>query len=143
MSEPRGPGPRDVVPDDLDAPFWAGCRRGEFLLHRCRRCGRAYWPASSCVEHGGADMAWEPGSGRGTVHTWTVFHHAYAPHLADRVPYAVVVVALDEGPFFHTDLVDCAPDAIHVGMPVETVFTPLDDDTVIPRFRPAKGADDA
>lgn len=133
---PRAPGPRDVVRDDLDERFWEGCVRGEFLLHVCGVCRRAYWPASTCIEHGMSDMAWLPASGHGTVHTWTVFRRAYAPHLAARVPYVVAVVELDEGPFFHTDLVDCPPEQVRVGLPVEVVFTSLDPATVIPRFRP-------
>ena len=49
--------------------------------------------------------AWVPASGTGEVFTYTVFHHAYDPRFADRVPYTLAVVQLDEGPFFHTDVV--------------------------------------
>jgi uncharacterized OB-fold protein len=128
--------PSDVAPDDLDAPFWDGCRRREFLVHRCDRCGRAYWPASCCIDHGAEAMRWVPASGTGSVYTYTVAYHAYEPAMADRIPYVLAVVALDEGPFFHTDLVDCPPDAVRVGLPVEVVFDAVDEETVIPRFRP-------
>jgi len=130
------PRPEDVAPDDLDDPFWAGCRRGDFLLHRCDECGRHYWPASTCVEHGAVAMTWVPGSGRGVVHTWTVFHRVYAPHLAERVPYVIAVVRLDEGPFFHTDLADCPPGQVTSGMPVEVRFDASAPGTPIPRFAP-------
>ncbi len=74
---------RDIPPnfgaDALDDPFWDGCRRHEFLLHVCSVCQRAYWPASSCIDHGWAPMTWRPSSGRGHIHTYTVFHHAYMP----------------------------------------------------------------
>ena len=127
-----------VAPDDLDDPFWEGCARHEFLVHRCSECGRAYWPASSCLGHGSASMRWEPASGAGTVFTYTVFHHAYDPRFADRIPYALAVVQLDEGPFFHTDILECAADDVHVGMRVEVVYEDVADDLAIPHFRPAR-----
>ncbi|HEV8298742.1 MAG TPA: OB-fold domain-containing protein [Acidimicrobiales bacterium] len=129
--------PEDAAPDDLDQPFWDACVREEFLVHRCRTCGRAYWPASCCIDHGATAMGWTPATGRGEVHTYTVFHHAYERALADRLPYVIAVVTLAEGPFFHTDIVDCSPDAVYVGMPVEVVWERVRDDCVIPHFRPA------
>ncbi|MBB6191002.1 hypothetical protein FHS51_001222 [Sphingobium wenxiniae] len=108
--------------DHLDLPFWEGARRGELLLHRCGICGKHYWPASRCVEHGGTDMAWVPASGRGTVHTYTIMHHAYAPRMAPHVPYCVAVLKLEEGPFFHTNIVDCPMEGIHVGLEVAVRF---------------------
>jgi uncharacterized protein len=128
--------PSDVVPDELDGPFWDACRNHVFLVHRCQVCQRAYWPASTCVDHGSSSMAWEPASGRAEVFTYTVVHHVYEPSLADRVPYALAVVRLDEGPFFHTDVVGCAPSDVHVGMRVRVVFDAVDDETTIPRFAP-------
>ena len=59
--------------------------------------------------------------------------------MADRVPYAIAVIILDEGPFFHSDLLDCEVDDVHVGMRVQVVFETLDDHTAIPHFRPDPG----
>ena len=128
--------PRDVAPDDLDAPFWQGCVEHRFLVHRCIVCGQAYWPASCCVDHGSAAMEWQPASGRGEVHTYTVVHHRYDPSFAADLPYAIAVVRLDEGPFFHSDIVGCDPADVHVGMRVHVEFHTLDDVTVIPHFAP-------
>jgi hypothetical protein len=128
--------PRDVAPDDLDAPFWAACLEHRFLVHRCTDCGRAYWPASTCLDHGAASMQWQDASGRGEVHTYTVVHHAYDPSFAERVPYVLAVVQLDEGPFFHSDLVGCDPADVHVGQRVRVVYDAPDDETVLPHFTP-------
>jgi uncharacterized OB-fold protein len=129
--------PPNVGADELDDPFWDGCRRHEFHLHICSTCHRAYWPASSCLDHGWAPMKWQAASGKGEVFTYTVFHHAYLPWLIDKVPYIVAVVRLDEGPFFHSDILECAIDNVAVGMRVEVVYEDADDGWVLPHFRPA------
>lgn len=131
--------PRRFGPDDLDAPFWDACSEHRFCVHRCATCDRSYWPASTCIDHGSTAMEWHEASGLGTVHTYTVVHHAYLPEDADRVPYVLAVIRLDEGPFFHSDLVGCAPDEVHVDQRVELVW---DDDAVvpIPRFAPTPRA---
>jgi uncharacterized OB-fold protein len=136
----RSPRPMDLAPDELDAPFWEGCKRHVFLVHRCGECGRAYWPASTCIDHGSSAMEWQPASGRAEVFTYTVVHHAYDRSLVDKLPYAATVVKLDEGPFFHTDIVGCAPSDVHVGMRVHVVFESVDDDIVIPHFTPHSDA---
>ena len=123
--------------DVADLPFWAGCREGRFLLHRCRICERWYWPASRCLQHGDQDMAWLDASGRGTIHTYTVMHHAYTPAMREKTPFAVAVVKLDEGPFFHTNILGCAAGDVHVGMTVEGVIEPAGQGLTLPMFRPA------
>ena len=122
--------------DPLDAPFWDGCREGRFLLHRCEICRRHYWPASRCVTHGAADMRWVESSGRGAVYTYTVLHHAYTPAMKAKVPYAVVVVQLDEGPFFHAGLVDCPLEKLEVGLRLEAVMMPHESGLTLPMFQP-------
>ena len=42
-------------------------------------------------------MTWDPSTGVGRIHSWTVTHRPVDPGWADRVPYATVVVELDEG----------------------------------------------
>ena len=119
-----------------DLPFWEGCSRGHFLLHRCGICGRHYWPASRCVAHGGADMAWVEASGQGTLHTYTILHHAYTPSMQGKTPYVVGVVKLEEGPFFHSNIIDCDIGRIAVGMRLEHVMVADDSGLILPKFRP-------
>jgi uncharacterized OB-fold protein len=137
MSTPARPLPRDVAPDRLDDPIWEACRRHELLVNRCTVCGRCYWPATCCVEHGGDPMEWVVASGRGTVHTYTVYHHTYSAAFADRIPYVVAIVMLEEGCFLHCDVIDCDPADVHVGMAVEVTFEDVDEETTLPHFRPA------
>ncbi|MBW1883466.1 MAG: OB-fold domain-containing protein [Deltaproteobacteria bacterium] len=125
----------DFAPDDLDRPFWEGCQRGEFLLQRCPRSGRWHWPAGADPETG-SDLEWTAASGRGTIHTFTIIHKAFRPEFAERVPYNVIVVELEEGPFFHSNLIECENSEIRVGMPVEVVLERLDQGMTLPRFRP-------
>jgi len=133
----RNPHPLDLAPDDLDRPFWEGCRRHEFLLQRSSITGRYHWPAVCDPEAGRDGMEWVRASGRGTVHTYSIIHQVFRPELAERVPYNVVVIELDEGPFFHSNLVDCSNDEIQIGMAVEVVFEDVSDEVTLPRFRPA------
>ncbi|MFV8817940.1 Zn-ribbon domain-containing OB-fold protein [Haliea sp. E17] len=122
--------------DPADVPFWEGCREGRFLLHRCNLCQQHYWPASRCVEHGDADMQWVEASGRGTLYTYTVMHRAYTPDTRDKVPFVIAVVQLEEGPFYHSNILDCACDAVSIGMPLDVVLQPHDSGLTIPQFRP-------
>lgn len=125
-----------ITKGDVDQPFWEACARGQFLVHRCSVCGRSYWPASCCIQHGARAMRWVPAGGQGEVHTYTIFHHAYRPSWKDRVPYVVAVVKLREGPFYHARIVGCPIEQVRTGMAVELVFETQDDGGVLPVFRP-------
>jgi len=88
-------------------------------------------------------MAWTPSSGRGTVHTYTILHHAYTAEMATQVPYCVAVVELEEGPFFHSNIVGCPVDQIHVGLPVQVRFVVQKAGRLtLPVFTPVSGHDD-
>ena len=53
------------------------------------------------------------------------------------MPYAVVVVKLDEGAKMISNLVGVAPQDIRIGMRVEVVFEDVSDEVTLPKFRPA------
>lgn len=53
---------------------------------------------------------------------------------ADRVPYNVVVVRLDEGPHLVANVIDADPE---VGMRVAVRFVHIDDGLTLPQFGPA------
>jgi uncharacterized OB-fold protein len=123
--------------DTADYPFWDACAEGRFLLHRCGDCGRHYWPASLCTVHGGRSMAWVEASGRGAVHDHVIMRHAYGPEMKGKVPYNVAVIRLEEGPLFHSNVVDCPPEDLREGLPVAVAFTDHANGMTIPVFRRA------
>ena len=59
------------------------------------------------------------GSGRGKVFSWTVTHQTLVPPFADDLPYAVVVVELEEGPRLVTAVRGIEHAALRLGLPVE------------------------
>lgn len=86
-------------PDPIGAVFWDGARAHELRLQRCRP-NRHVWhpPSGVCPECHAEEYEWVASRGRGVLHTWTTVHHAVHPAVADKLPYTVVLVDLDEGP---------------------------------------------
>ena len=74
------------------------------------------------------------------VHTFTIVHRPTLPAFEAQLPYNVIVVRLEEGVFMVSNLIDCPPDDLRIGLPVEVVFEPLNDDIALPKFRPRRGA---
>lgn len=129
------PAPR---PDPETQPFWDAAREGRLDLQRCEPCGLLVWyPRRRCHRCGSDALGWETLSGRGTVHAFTVVHRAPDADLVDRVPYVVALVDLDEGARLMTNVVDCDPGDVRVGMPVSVRFRPLGDTLALPVFGPA------
>jgi uncharacterized OB-fold protein len=63
-------------------------------------------------------------------------HQVYHPGFASAVPYAVVLVELEEGGRMLTNLIDCPLDRVRVGLPVEVEFEKRTDEISLPQFRP-------
>jgi uncharacterized OB-fold protein len=121
------------------APFWEAARCRRLVVQRCRGCGAFRFPArdlcSRCLSR---EAEWAPVSGRGTIFSFAVMHQVYHPAFADAVPYAVVVVELEEGVRLVSNLVDCPVGAVRVGIPVEVVFEDVTPEVTLPRFRPRR-----
>jgi len=122
------------TPDN--APFYEAARRGELRLQRCTGCGRfRHYPRPTCPACLSREHAWERASGRGTVWTWTIVRGPTLPAFEPKLPYNVVDVLLDEGVHFVSEVLDCAPDEMRAGMPVEAVFIPASDELTLVKFR--------
>jgi hypothetical protein len=59
------------------------------------------------------------------------------PRFRDAVPYVVAYVQLEEGPQLLTNIVDCDPDVVSIGMPVRVDFVSTEGGLGVPRFVPA------
>ena len=72
---------------------------GELRLETCRACGSTqHPPIGVCIECGGLEHDYVATSPTGRIDGFTIVHHAVHPLLAEKVPYNVVVVALDDHP---------------------------------------------
>jgi len=70
----------------------------------------------------------------GTVHSYTVVWRLPTP--AFVVPYVVVIVELEGGWHMVSNLVDCPPGDVEVGLAVAVAFVDLSSDRTLPVFRP-------
>ncbi len=119
------------------AEFFAGAKSGKLMVQRCDGCGQLRFPACElCSRCLGTRASWVEVSGRGEVYSFNIMHQVYHPGFAREVPYAVVVIQLEEGPRMVSNLVGIKPHEIRCGMPVEVVFEKLNDEVSIPKFRP-------
>lgn len=125
-----------VVTED-NSPYWASSREHALQLPYCVACGRAFYPPQSrcprCLKDG---IEWRPVSGRGTVYSWVVVHQVYDRSFADRIPYVVATVELQEGPRLITNIVNCDPAAVQANMPVRVVYNDVTDEVALVQFEP-------
>ena len=135
MTAPRGDLP---TIDDDSKPFWDAAKEGRFLVARCGNCGRAHhYPRPFCPFCWSDQVTWEQASGRATLYTHSTVHMNDLAPFRDRLPYVAALVELEEGPRIMTNIVDCAPEDLQIGMPLQVAFRELDDDITAPVFRPA------
>ena len=125
------------IPDVESAPFWEACQRGKLLI---QRCGDRYQfpPTSYCNHCPSIQPEWVESSGRGTVYSWIVVHVGIPRDIfGDQVPYVTALVTLEEGPRICTNLIGIDPRHIVPGMPVEVIYQPIGDGSIIlPFFKP-------
>ncbi len=123
--------------DEESKGFWEACRRHELYVQQCRSCGKLrYYPRAVCPACLSDDTAWVLSSGLGTVYTYTVTYQNQAAGFRDALPYVLAYVELEEGVRLLTNIVDCAPDTVRIGMPVEVVYEDVNGELALPKFKP-------
>ncbi|MDT7782695.1 MAG: 3-oxo-4,17-pregnadiene-20-carboxyl-CoA hydratase alpha subunit [Pseudonocardiales bacterium] len=111
--------------------FWEGCRQGELRIQRCGGCGLLrHPPGPMCPECGATKPKYLVSDGRGVVYSYVVHHHPQVP--GKQTPFVIALIELDEGVRMLGEL-DGEPS---IGLPVEVVFTKVDDDLTMPSWRP-------
>ena len=119
-------------------PYWEACRRGQLLIQRCDNCNEyQFYPRGVCVACSTPSIKWVQASGKGTVWTFTVTRQNRAPGFAEDVPYVLALVELEEGVKMFTNIIDCPPQDVRIGMPVEVTFRRASDQMTVPYFKPA------
>ena len=70
----------------------------KIFLQQCASCGKWLWqPRPLCSSCQSPDPVWTPVSGEGRVASWTVIRPPTLPAYADKVPFVVLLVELDQG----------------------------------------------
>ena len=124
-------------PDDTTRFYWEAAARGELAIQRCRACRTfVHPPRSACPRCAATDLGPERVSGRGTVHSFTIGHHAAS---GIPTPFALVLVEIDEqaGLRILANLLECPLDQVRVGLRVAVAFEDVVGGVTLPQFRPA------
>ena len=143
-SDNRGRALRQVKPflEELEAkPFWAKLREHKLTAQRCTSCGKyfSYPPQASCPHCLSTDYQWQELSGKGKVYSFVSYNRAWHPSYEGKTPYNVSLIDLDEGPRLISNVIDCPPEKVTIGMAVEVVYEDHEDFT-LPKFRPVSVA---
>ena len=127
------PGP-DI--NTVNKPYWDALQSGRLTFQHCLRCANSWLPPRGecprCLEN---DWGWREATGKATLISWVVYHRAFHPAFAHRLPYNVAVVQLEEGPRLITNIVIEDAERLVIDQPL--AFEPGEEQGCgIARFRP-------
>lgn len=122
-----------------NAWWWEMANEGKLGIQRCLGCKALRHPPRPMC---GAcrSMEWDAlqASGRGSICSYTVLRHPQFPGY--EYPLIIVLVDLEEGTRFTSQLVDCAPADVDFGLPVRMVMQQDPDGFKLPVFTLSGGA---
>jgi uncharacterized protein len=123
--------------DEDSKPFWDYCKQHELRVQKCLNCGKLHYPPSGMCPHClHPKCEWVKISGKGQVYSFIIVRRPYHPSFAKEIPYTVAIIETDEGMRMLSNVVQCKPEAVKVGMPVEVVFEAATEEFVLPKFKP-------
>ena len=119
-----------------NAWWWEGVNRGELLIQRCSDCGELRHPPRPMCPHC-RSVVFDSieAACRGKVYSYVVLHHPKFPGY--EYPVVCALIELEEGTRLVTNMVDCEPSAVTIGMEVELSIENVDEKLKLPLCRPA------
>jgi uncharacterized OB-fold protein len=124
---------------ELTAFYWDAVDAHRLDLQRCHDCGHfIHYPKRICKFCLSSDLAPETISGRGTLYSYCEVMQASHPYFADKIPYFIGVIDIEEEPGVRipTGLVECTADDLRCGIAMEVVFRDVTPTLTLPYFRP-------
>ena len=110
--------------------FWSQANNGKLLLPRCMDTNQFFWyPRKISPFTLSANVEWVEAAGKGVIYTFSVMRRA-------DPQYVIAYVRLVEGITMMTNIVECDPDSLEVGQPVELLMQEAENGQKIPVFRP-------
>lgn len=95
------------------------------MLQQCDACGNIQHPPEDiCRKCQGFSLGHFESAGMGTVASVVVNHHAIHPGMKDAVPFAIVLVSVNDAPGLLVvgNAVGVPPDEVRIGDPVRVIF---------------------
>lgn len=122
--------------DETNRAFWTGGLAGDLNITRCGSCSTWNHPPTPVCRHClSTEVHPTPVSGDAVVQTYTVNRHQWGPEESTAYVVAIVELAEQEGLRLTTNVVDCDPEEVRIGMPVRSRFEVVED-VAIPVFAP-------
>ena len=110
--------------------FWSKANNGKLLLPRCMDTNQFFWyPRKISPFTLSANVEWVEAAGKGVIYTFSIMRRA-------DPQYVIAYVRLVEGITMMTNIVECDPDSLEVGQPVELLMKEAENGQKVPVFRP-------
>ena len=111
------------------ARYWREMpQRYRYEAGKCTGCGKVYFPPRLVCSHcRGRSFQKTTLAQQGTIETFTIIRVAPSG-FGDQAPYAVGIVTLADGVKVTAQIVDCAPESLHIGDPVRLEFRKIQQD---------------
>ncbi|WP_456471783.1 Zn-ribbon domain-containing OB-fold protein [Methanocaldococcus sp.] len=96
---------------------------------KCLNCNSIYFPTREICPKCRRKTKFEEIklSGRGKIYSFSVVH--VPPKEFEKLsPYVIAIVELEEGVKVTGQVIDCKPEDVYIGMPVEAVFRRIKED---------------
>ena len=130
---------------DYERGFWEGTQARELRIQRCSSCQKFRHPPSPmCPYCHSLSYDWAKTSGHGVVYSFLIVRQPAHPALREKeqTPYNICLIELEEqeGLRIISNVLDIAPEDIHIDMPVVVTFMPAadDPDVVLSLFVPER-----
>jgi uncharacterized OB-fold protein len=119
--------------------WWEMAAEGKLGIQRCAACKiLRHPPRPMCGGCHSTEWDTVEASGVGAVCSYTVLTHPRFPGY--EYPLIIILVDLEEGTRLTSQLVQCAPENVEFGMPVEMIIQEDPDGFKLPVFKPAGDA---
>lgn len=122
--------------DQNNRAFWSSGEHGLLRIYQCRQCQHyIHPPVGFCPCCESREVGPQTVSGRGKIISFTINHKQWVPALT--VPYVLALVGINEQPKVQlpTNIVNCEPTDVFIGMAVKVLFEQAED-IWVPLFEP-------
>jgi len=82
------------------------------------------------------NIEWIKASGQAQLVSYTIVRRPVSAAYKPEIPYVVALVQLEEGPTMMSNIVNCDPDQVQIGLAVEVIFEDWSDEISMPKFQP-------